>query len=400
MNLVRRTVLLVLIAGVFAARGVGAADEAGDPAEGRVVYERYCVSCHGDHGDGRGEAAAYEDPKPRDYRPAIFKCRSSPSGSLPLASDLERTLQNGLYGTHMPSWYPIGYRARRDAIAYIRTFSNRWTTEQPRAAMPIPAEPASSPDSIARGRRVYEQTGCASCHGDLGGGDGPSAKAGMTDVWGNAIAPADLTRGHFKCGSTSEDLYRSLVTGIDGTPMPSCADSLSSDQVWDEVHYLLEMGTEARESENWVRALIAPFDDLVPASFPAPSAPLSKVVVTEEQIVTLEPVRFEPSSAFIRAESFPVLQQIIRVMNERPKSRIRIEGHTDSKESPGNDRSLSEQRVQAVVSYMTQHGADPARLESVGLGSSRPVAPNTNADGSDNLEGQKTNRRTEFHILL
>src|SRR5439155_24676055 len=145
MTTARLTIAILAALALFGFRIAGARDQ-GVPAQGEVVYQRYCVSCHGERGDGNGEAAVYEDPRPRDYRPAIFKCRSTPTGTLPLQSDLERTLENGLYGTHMPSWYPIGHRARQDAIAYIQTISKRWTDEKPGNPISIPEEPSRSPD--------------------------------------------------------------------------------------------------------------------------------------------------------------------------------------------------------------------------------------------------------------
>ena len=102
----------------------------GDPVKGKVVYTRYCVSCHGELGNGGGEFAEWITTKPRDYRQGTFKWRSTPSGSLPLDSDLDKTIRDGIYGTFMPPWYPIGEHSRRDVIAYIKTFSARWKTEQ------------------------------------------------------------------------------------------------------------------------------------------------------------------------------------------------------------------------------------------------------------------------------
>src|SRR5690242_20329532 len=113
---------LTLVAAVSAAAGE---EPAGDAVRGQVVYQRYCVSCHGAHGDGNGEFAQWITPKPRDFRQGMFKWRSTPSGSLPLPSDIERTIENGVYGTYMPPWYPIGHRSRQDVIAYIQTFSSR-----------------------------------------------------------------------------------------------------------------------------------------------------------------------------------------------------------------------------------------------------------------------------------
>ena len=82
----------------------------------------------------------------------------------------------GVYWTSMPSWYPLNKRARLDVIAYIQTFSPRWKAEQPGEPLTIPPEPSHTPESVARGRAIYERQDCAKCHGDQGAGDGPSAK--------------------------------------------------------------------------------------------------------------------------------------------------------------------------------------------------------------------------------
>jgi cytochrome c oxidase cbb3-type subunit 2 len=202
-----------------------------------VVYERYCLSCHGDLGNGEGEFAEYISPKPRDYRQGTFKWRSTPSGSLPTVSDLEKTVRDGVYGTYMPTWYAIGKRSRLDVIAYIQTFSPRWKTEKPQPSITIPPEPPYTDESVTRGRAIYERSNCAQCHGQAGLGDGPSAHE-LKDDWGNPIVPYDLTQGHIKCGDTGPDIYRVFITGMNGTPMPSFTDSINADESWDLVHYI------------------------------------------------------------------------------------------------------------------------------------------------------------------
>src|SRR5215470_7294553 len=102
--------ILAAILGV--AWNVALADETpGNASKGKVLYQRYCVSCHGPHGDGRGETAVWLVVKPRDFRQGVFKWRSTPSGSLPLVSDLDKTILQGIYNTSMPPWYPIGHKA-------------------------------------------------------------------------------------------------------------------------------------------------------------------------------------------------------------------------------------------------------------------------------------------------
>ncbi len=218
--------------------GVGLVEaDTGDVRNGKLVYERNCSACHGPQGDGHGEAAAYMQTKPRDYRAGTYKWRSTPSGSLPLDSDLEHTLLNGLHGTYMPPWRSLDDRSREDVIAYIKTFSPRFATEKPQAPIEIPPDPGYGADSVKRGAAVYEKYNCAQCHGSGGQGDGPSA-VGLKDDWGNDIVPYDLTKGHVKCGDQSTDIYRVFMAGLAGTPMPTFADSLSTADAWDLVHFI------------------------------------------------------------------------------------------------------------------------------------------------------------------
>lgn len=229
---------LLFMIGLCAAWSVARADEIpGNAAKGKVLYERYCLSCHGARGDGRGESAEWLSVKPRDFRQAVFKWRSTPSGSLPLISDLDKRILEGVYGTSMPPWYPIGHKARLDLIAYIQTFSSRWKEEQPQEPIEIPAEPAYTQESVDRGRAVFEANECAKCHGDEGRGDGP-ASTSLKDDWGNPIVPYDLTKGHLKGGNTARDIYRVFMTGLSGTPMPSFSRSIEPASAWDLVHYI------------------------------------------------------------------------------------------------------------------------------------------------------------------
>jgi mono/diheme cytochrome c family protein len=222
----------------------------GNANRGKPLYERYCMFCHGARGDGRGENAPHLDPKPRDFTLAKFKCRSTPSGSLPLDSDLYATISRGLYGTGMPSWNPLTREQRADLVAYIKGFSQRFREEQPDAPLEIPAEPPTSPDSVKRGAELFQNTNCWSCHGKEGRGNGPSALT-LTDSKGYPITPFDFSSGtHFKCGQSNRDLFRDLLTGLDGTPMPSLMGALKTDQIWDLVHYIQTLHTVGKKKMN------------------------------------------------------------------------------------------------------------------------------------------------------
>src|SRR5271169_5787446 len=106
-----------------------------------MPYRRYCVGCHGELGDGNGENAVWLDPKPRDFQLAIFKCRSTPTGTLPTDADLFDTIARGLDRSNMPPWNTFTRQERVDLVAWIKHFSPRWQTEKPGAPIQIPPEP-------------------------------------------------------------------------------------------------------------------------------------------------------------------------------------------------------------------------------------------------------------------
>jgi len=222
-------------------------------AEGATVYARYCVGCHGVKGDGKGVAAEMLIVKPRDFTKGIFKFRSTPSGTLPTDDDLYKVLSRGVYRTSMPDWALLTERERLAAIAYIKGFYPRWTEQGAGTPIFIPKPPATlgSPESVARGRELYQMLECLACHGDSGHGDGPSAKTLAPDVWGNPQKPFDFTKGRLKSGPTPQDVYRTFMTGISGTAMPSYADifsepdgeNIKEGDAWNLVSYILSLRT-------------------------------------------------------------------------------------------------------------------------------------------------------------
>ena len=236
-------VSLALLSGMGFAQESHVGNLTGNAKRGKALYVRYCVFCHGPEGDGRGESAPYLDPKPRDFTKAVFKCHSTPSGSLPLDSDLYDTISRGIHASGMPSWKPLLRQERVDLVAYIKTFSSAFQEEKPGAPVVIPPEPANSPESIRRGAELFQSMNCWSCHGKDGRGHGPSAMT-LTDSKGYPITPFDFTSGtRFKCGETNQDMFRDLVTGLDGTPMPSFEAAMTADQRWDVVHYIRSLSS-------------------------------------------------------------------------------------------------------------------------------------------------------------
>jgi cytochrome c oxidase cbb3-type subunit 2 len=207
-------------------------------ARGRLVYERRCVGCHGDKGDGNGPVATFLDPRPRNFTLGSFKFRTTPSGSLPTDGDLYRTLTRGVRWTAMPTWHEVPEKDRIAVIAYVKTFSSRWKEEKPEPPVAIGDPPTPTPELLARGGALYAQAKCAQCHGEGGKGDGPSADELLDDLK-FPIRPTDFTRGQFKGGGDVRDIYRTMTTGLDGTPMPSFADSMKDDERWAISYYVL-----------------------------------------------------------------------------------------------------------------------------------------------------------------
>ncbi len=217
------------------AGGVGASDPA------TAVYDHACAWCHGRDGRGDGPAAfsvgKYRSPRPRDLTRGRFELRSTASGELPTDEDLLRTLEHGIPGC-MPSFRGLTRGERRLAVTAVKRFYPGFDGARP-APIPIPEPPATDAAAVARGQDVYRSAGCAACHGERGHGDGPSARD-LRDETGLAIRPADLryTR-RFKNGSEPEDVFRTLVTGLDGTPMPSYAGTFDdAAPLWDLVAFV------------------------------------------------------------------------------------------------------------------------------------------------------------------
>ena len=204
---------------------------------GRAVYEANCAVCHGTGGDGNGMAAHMFRVQPRDFRRGLFKFRSTPSGSLPMAGDLVRTITEGIRWTGMVGRPDLSEADRRAVVRYIETFSPRFTGERPSSSVAVPPAPPESPDLVAQGGRLYRDAECGKCHGDRGRGDGASAP-GMKDDWGWPTRPTDLTWRPLKRGSTPDGTYLTIATGLLGTPMPSYGDSLESRDIWALVYYL------------------------------------------------------------------------------------------------------------------------------------------------------------------
>ncbi len=209
------------------------------PTLERAGYQRYCLSCHGKAGDGHGSSAKRFESAATDFTRGAYKCRSTPSATLPTDDDLRRSIRDGLFNSGMPPFVAVGPLQIHDLVVLLKSFSVRFQREPQGHPIAIPPGPPSDATTVARGAAIYDRLKCANCHGPLGRGGGPGASNLRNDD-GTEAHLTDLAT-HYKCGETPVDLYRTLMTGLDGTPMSSYAETIEPAETWDLVHFVLSL---------------------------------------------------------------------------------------------------------------------------------------------------------------
>ncbi|MEE9167601.1 MAG: c-type cytochrome [Candidatus Neomarinimicrobiota bacterium] len=220
----------------------------GEIAAGKVVYEQSCAYCHGLNGDGNGPVSAFLDVRPRDLASGIYKFRSTASGKIPTDWDLMQSVTRGIHGTSMVGWSSLAETKRWQLVHYIKTFSDVFDGEGDIETIPIGTPPPATQESIQRGKEVFMDFGCWACHGYGGKGDGPSAKF-LQDSFGDPSVPRDLTEGdNYGRGHSPSEIYQTLVTGVDGTPMPSYLEAFegSQEDLWHLARYVSFLSGEDR----------------------------------------------------------------------------------------------------------------------------------------------------------
>lgn len=288
---------LLTLAGVAAAQAPSGV--------GRALYDKHCSQCHGAKGDGQGPAAPHLRPRPRDFTSGKFKIRTTPNGALPTDDDLKGIIKRGMPYTSMPAWPAFGDQELAALAAHVKSFYPGFADkEQAPKAEQFPAAPAFTPESAAKGKQAYAALGCAGCHGETGRGDGTSAPT-LKDDAGHPLRPADLTqRWTFRGGGAREDVFRTLSTGLNGTPMPSFKDALKPEERWALVDFIASLSES--ESPNYgTLAIASPLEEDIdvskgPALF-AQAAPVRIPVVG--QIV-------EPGRAFFPSATSVVVRAV------------------------------------------------------------------------------------------
>lgn len=114
---------------------------AADLARGTELYTTRCAMCHGADGDGRGSVARFLDPRPRDFTRAVYKLRTTASGTLPTDADLFRTITRGVPGTAMLGWGGLPAADRWELVHYIKSLSPRFAAEGQGEPITVAAPP-------------------------------------------------------------------------------------------------------------------------------------------------------------------------------------------------------------------------------------------------------------------
>lgn len=216
---------------------------------GKAVFQQNCMGCHGVDAKGQGPAAFMLDPKPRNLVEGSFKFRSTPMGSNPTTQDLIRTIDQGIPGSSMPGFPLLSSNQKYALVAFIKSLRPDWEKNES-STLAIPQTPQALFNnrtlflaSAFRGQMLYLEA-CISCHGDKGLGDGPSAE-GLVDNDNNPLKPANLSLPRIKSGRRAQDVYKAILTGLDGTPMPTFDGIYEESQLWDLVAYVFFLRGQA-----------------------------------------------------------------------------------------------------------------------------------------------------------
>lgn len=220
-------------------------------ARGADLYRKHCQACHGERGIGDGPLGVFLLPRPRNFVAAKYRITSTLQRE-PTDDDLLATLRRGFPGTAMPSFGHLPEGDLRALVEQVKSFAAtpiRADADPSRpdatGPIPVPAEPKDDAASRERGRELYAMA-CASCHGTTGRGDGRQEQRDDMDMptW-----PRDFSSGEWKGGSSGIQVYRRIVGGLAGSPMPSF-DTLAGDDAWHLVHWIRSQSDLDEEGRN------------------------------------------------------------------------------------------------------------------------------------------------------
>jgi mono/diheme cytochrome c family protein len=227
-------------------------------ALGKRIYDVQCTACHGPGGRGDGEAAYLLYPKPRDFTAGAYRLVSTWERR-PTDADLYQTISRGMPGSAMPSWGHLPEEERWGLVHYVKSLAaTPWTVspaadpakegETGKGLIRVPPAPPFTPGARKLALERYADA-CASCHGPTGKGDGSTDQK---DDQGYPTRPRDLTVGVFKGSPDPAHLYRRIVAGIPGTPMPM-SDWAYGEEAWHLVNLIRSWSSDNQRQRAEMR---------------------------------------------------------------------------------------------------------------------------------------------------
>ena len=118
-----------------------------------------------------------------------------------------------------------------------------------------------------------------------------------------------------------------------------------------------------------------------------------------EKAIVVENIYYGFDSANIRSDAALELDKLVRFLQDNPQIKIELGSHTDNFGNDEYNLGLSQRRAESAVNYIISQGVEKNRIRARGYGETRPIAANTNPDGTDNPEGRQRNRRTEIKVF-
>ena len=142
--------------------------------------------------------------------------------------------------------------------------------------------------------------------------------------------------------------------------------------------------------------------DVNPKDFGDVTSAKKDLFITEmekDKAYSLSNIYYEFGKADLTMSSKSVLDELKVLLDENPTIVIELSAHTDANGTDERNNALSQRRAESCVNYLLSKGVARERMVPKGYGESKPIAPNTKSDGSDDPDGRAKNRRTEFKIL-
>ncbi len=250
---------------------------------GLALYEDHCAACHGSEGNGDGRAARHLFPRPRHLRNESMRLVRTTNG-VPTAEDVRTLIRQGVPGTSMAANNTLRdfeldllaetvLQMRREGVrdTYIAMLRQdeepideaevaevvRTRTTPGEIVVP-PRMEAATAETLSRGKDLYVQQACHSCHGQDGTGDNLTP---CFDTLGQPAFPRDLVHDSFKGGNTLDSIYLRVLLGMPGSPHPANS-ILPPDQLVDLVRYCQSLGQEPKVAmtnhERSIQAAVRP----------------------------------------------------------------------------------------------------------------------------------------------